>query len=458
VQIYGTGSEAVSPTRVGGGATEAPGTLRVGRNAKNTRAELAANSTLAEPAAANWRRKVLYAGNFAHLERSNNHGVSYANIGVPGGPADAPNACCDNDIVIDDTATAYHSLLYVNGALNNGVVRIFVRRASNNFAPSCSYTHDPAGAANNIVPDYPHIRLSRNYLYLTYNATGAGGGFVRMRRYSLAQMRNCQAVPVRTFTKTWTSIGGQRVWTPAEGAYNQTRMMWIHHETSSRIRIYEWLEANNFITSTTRNVAASSFTNPNCRGGTGNFDFIERSTAWSIAGFRTRCTIAVGSNQTRGGVLACYWNSAPVGPRPNGHIRSAHFSILTKNVLSQPHIWNRSYCFGYPAVTSNFRGAIGYSVAYGGRNGGNGPAVQGAVGMFDPFGRHFRRTAVGVAMRSDHRFGDYFTIHPYRGCRYWFGATSYAWDSSPVDNPNDVNARWVEFGREADQACWQRGQ
>ena len=450
--------ETVPATDIGRSSLRVPGTLVIGRNAKNTRAELAGNSTLAEPAAANWYGKVVYAGNFSHLERSTNHGVSYTNIAIPGGPTDAPTACCDNDIVIDNSGVAYHSLLYLNAAQTNGVVRIFVRRQANNFATSCSYTHDPAGANNNIVPDYPHIRLSKNYLYLTYNATGTGGGFVRIRRYTLSQMRNCQSVSVRSFTKNWTNIGGQRVWTPAEGAYDQTRMMWIHHETSSRVRIYEWLESSTSITSTTRNVQSSSFTNPDCRGGTGNFDFIERSTSYSIAGFRTRCTMAVGSNQPSGGVLACYWHSAPIGSQPNGHIRAAHFSITSKNVLSQPHIWSRNYCYGYPAVSSNLRGAIGYSLAYGGKNGGGGPAVQGAVGMFDTFGRNLKKSATGVAMRNDHRFGDYFTIHHYRGCRYWFGATSYAWDSSPVDNPNDVNARWVEFGREADQTCWQNGQ
>lgn len=445
-------------TSIGGAdLTEAAKDFIIGHNAKNPLAALAGNSTLAEPAAVNWRGKVLYAGNFDHLEWSSNHGVSYTKITVPGGPPDAPIACCDNDIVIDDKGVAYHSILYINSALTNGVVRIFVRPQGSNFTASCSYTHDPGGGLDNITPDYPHIALSKNYLYLTYNATGAGGGFARIRRYNLAQLRACQAVTVNTFTQNWGALG-QRVWTPAEGGYNQARMMWIQHESTNQIKIFEWLESSASVTSVLKTVQSSNFSNPDCRGGIGNFDFVERPTSWSIAGFRTRCTMAVGPDQPAGGVLACYWHSAATGNFPNSHVRAAHFSLTTKNLLSQPHIWNANYCFGYPVVTSNKRGAIGYSLAFGGKTGGGGPALKGAVGMFDTFGRNFTLSADGVAMRSDGRFGDYLTIHPYRGCSYWFGATSYAWKSQPVDSGTDVNARWVEFGRAADLACWKAGQ
>jgi len=198
-------------------------------------------------------------------------------------------------------------------------------------------------------------------------------------------------------------------------------------------------------------------------GGIGDFDFIERSTAWSIAGFRTRCTIARGANQPTG-VLACYWHSAPIGPFPQAHVRSAAFSLAGLGVVNQPHIWNPNACFGYPAVTGNILGDIGLSIAFGGRAGGGGTAANGFVGIDDPFtpGVGFFQTvfptASGVANRSDGRYGDYFTIHPYQTCDRWFGATNYAWDSAPVDSATDVNSRWVEFGRERYLACYRAAQ
>ncbi|MPZ58568.1 MAG: hypothetical protein GEU91_19165 [Rhizobiales bacterium] len=441
--------------------SETHGTLLIGRNAKNTRAEVSGNSTLAEPAAINNRGQVLYAGNFRHLEYSTNHGLSYADRTIPAGPADAPTVCCDNDMVIDDTTKiGFHSTLYVNGALTNGVVRIFVKRAANLGQTLCRYTIDPAGANNNILPDYPHIALSKNFLYLTINALPTSNtGFRRIYRFNLAQMRTCTRTAFTSFTHSSRFIG-QRIWVPAEGANNQTRMLWTQHDDSDTIRIFDWQESAAAPVQVLRNVQASNFSNPDCRGGTGNFDFIERSTAWSIAGFRTRSTVARGNHQPTG-LLAVYWHSAPIGGINQAHTRAAVFSLSGLGLLNQPHIFNQSFCFGYPAVTGNIFGDIGITLAWGGRAGGGGSAAHAGVGIDDDFtpGLGFfgsvRRTATGVANRSDGRFGDYFTIHPYQPCDRWFGATNYTWDSAPVDNANDVNARWVEFGREANLSCYQ---
>jgi hypothetical protein len=452
------------PTGVASDAlSEAPGTLRIGRNIKNTRAELAANSTLAEPAAVNNRNRVLYAGNFSHIERSSDHGVTYTAMAYSAGPADAPSVCCDNDMVMDDaTKIVFNSTLYVNGALTNGVVRIFVRRASD-FNTLCSYTIDPAGTANNILPDYPHIRLSRNFVYLSINALPTSGtGFRRMYRFNMADMKACRSAATRTFTQSST-IDGQRIWVPAEGAYNQTVMKWIHHKSANVIRVFTWPESSLSPTSVERTIQSSNFSNPDCRGGTGNFDFIERSTAWSIAGFRHRCTIARGVNQSAG-ILACYWNSAATGGITQAHVRSAIMRLSDNAVIAQPHVYNSSFCFGYPAVTGNILGDIGLSIAYGGRSGGGGTAVRAGVGISDNFSTGVGRfgsvttTATGVANRSDGRYGDYFTIHPYQTCDRWFGATNFAWDSAPVDNANDVNTRWIEFGREAHLSCYNAAQ
>ncbi|MPZ56600.1 MAG: hypothetical protein GEU91_08925 [Rhizobiales bacterium] len=442
---------------------ETHGTLLIGRNVKNTLAEAAGNSTLAEPAAINNRRRVLYAGNFRHIERSTNHGVTYVASSFPAGPADAPTVCCDNDMVMDDaTKIGFNSTLYVNPALTNGVVRIFVRPPSLGAA-NCFYTIDPAGRANNILPDYPHIAVSRNFLYLSINALPTTGtGFARMYRFNLAQMRSCAAVAFTTFTVSHATFG-QRVWVPAEGAYNQTRMLWTQHDNATTIRIFDWQEAAAAPVQVTRAVQASNFSNPDCRGGIGNFDFIQRSTAWSIAGFRTRSTVARGNHQPTG-LLAVYWHSAPTGGLTQAHVRAAVFSLAGLGLLNQPHIFNQNFCFGYPAVTGNIFGDIGLSIAWGGRAGGGGFAVRAGVGIDDDFtpglgffGTVFP-TAIGVANRSDGRYGDYHTIHPYQPCDRWFGATNYAWDSAPVDSAADVNARWVEFGREANLSCYEHAQ
>ena len=453
------GVRGVAPTEPGwANASELPNTLTIGKNRKNTLAEAAGNSTLAEPAAINNRNQVLYAGNFAHLERSTNHGLTYVALSIPAGPADAPIRCCDNDMTIDETTrTGFHSHLYINSAQTNGVVRIFVKSPTNLGTTLCSYTIDPAGAANNILPDYPHIAISNLNVYLTINGNPTvGANFARIYRFNKAQMRACQTTSTQTFTQPGGAIGA-RVWVPAGGGYPQSRMMWVQNETSTSMRVFNWNQADAAPTSVVRNVAPSVFVNPDCRGGIGNFDFIERSTAFSIAGFRTRCTMASGVDQATP-VLICYNFSAPQAGRPHAYLRGTTFRISDRVLISQPDIFSNNSCWGYPAMSSNTRGNLGMSLAFGGRTGGGGPAVRGVVLLRTLSGTSSVFASTGVANRSDGRYGDYSTIQRYQTCRAWFGATAYSWDSSPVDAANDVNARWVEFGREGDLPCYNAAQ
>ncbi len=443
----------IAPSEPGQNTSRAPDTLQIGRNNKNTSAENAANSTLAEPAAINNRAQVLYAGNFSHLEFSTNHGLTYAARTMPAGPADAPVLCCDNDMAMDDTTnTGFHVYLYINSALTNGVFRMFVKKPTDLGTTLCSYTIDPAGAANNIVPDYPHIAVSNLNVYVTIN----GGGFARIYRFNKNSMRNCLTTTVQSFTQSSTVVG-QRVWVPAGGAYDFPQMMWVQNDSATSMRVFNWNQSDAAPTSVVRSVANSVFTNPDCRGGTGNFDFIERSTAFGIAGFRTRCTMAKGVDQTVP-VLTCYNFSAPQAGRPHAYLRGTTFRVSDRVLIAQPDIFSNNSCWGYPSMQSNSRGNIGMALAFGGRNGGGGPAVRGVVRLktLSPASSVF--VSSGVANRSDGRYGDYMTTERYYGCRAWFGSTAYSWDSSPVDAANDVDARWVEFGREGDRACYNAAQ
>ena len=141
-----------------------PASLVIGRNNRNTNANNPAKgSTLAEPAAANNSRRVFAAGNFNHAEVSTNGGATWADVPLPAGPAAAPIVCCDHDVVIDDASrVTFHSTLYINAAVTTGAVRIFVRRVPP--LADCSYTVE--GPIANKLPDYPHIGLTKRFLYL----------------------------------------------------------------------------------------------------------------------------------------------------------------------------------------------------------------------------------------------------------------------------------------------------
>jgi hypothetical protein len=429
-----------------------PQNLIIGRNNRNTNANNPAKgSTLAEPAAANNALRVFAAGNFNHAEVSTNGGLTWADVPLPAGPAAAPIVCCDHDVLIDDARrVTFHSTLYINSALTTGAVRIFVRRVPP--AANCSYTVE--GPVANRLPDYPHIGITKRFLYLTTNNVGSAGGFARMTRFNLDQMSDCLTTSFTTFSQNFTTFG-QRVWVPAEGTNNIETMFWGQRDNATTFRIFSWNEAAGAPIQTTRVITTSSAAAPDCRGGVGNFNYI-RTIDTSLAGFGLRGTAAPGANGGPG-VLAFYFMVGPDAAHTQGHIHAAVFNLSGLGLLTQPHIFNNTSCFGFPVVTANKRGDIGISLAFGGRAGGGGTAAQGFVGIDDEFtpGIGFFQTvfltATGTHNRSDGRYGDYFTIHAYEPCEKWFTATNYGRLSTLLSG---INSRYIEFGRNQSLACY----
>jgi hypothetical protein len=245
----------------------APGTLIVVRN--NPNPPTLSQSTLAEPAAANNGAQVLATGNFSHFEVSTNGGVTWTKSTFRGGPADAPLDCCDNDVIHDrGRGVTFLSTLYVNNSLSHGVVRIFVFRNINTPA-NCSYDINPGNA---ILPDYPHLGKSNNFLYLTLNNTGTGGQ-AQIRRFNIDQMADCVGTTTNIVNLNDRATVGQRVVTPAEGAQETQYFSWA--ENATQIRIWSWPEASAAPSSVLRTISASNYTNPDCRGGTLNNDFTD---------------------------------------------------------------------------------------------------------------------------------------------------------------------------------------
>ena len=342
----------------------------------------------------------------------------------------------------------FWSVLYTTSSATNGVVRIFVRR-NMPAADSCSYTIDPGGTANNVLPDYPHLGLSDNFLYLTTNNTGGAGTQHQVRRFNIDQMADCVSASTNTFTSTGPG-GSQRVVTPVEGARDTMHWGWV--ETSTSFRIFSWPESTTTVSSALRSLThASAFVNPDCRGGVGNFDFIERSTAWSIAGFRLRGAVGAGR-------ISFYWNVGPDSSHPQGHVHAAVFREFDKALIAQPHIFNSGHCFGYPAVGVNDRGDLGLTIAAGGKAGGGGTAAQGFVGIDDSFTpgvgffQSLSLTAGGTHNRSDGRYGDYFTSRRQTPCGLAWAATNHALLNGTATA--NVNARYVEFVRGRDNTCY----
>jgi hypothetical protein len=426
--------------------------LSVPRNVPNSVAP-GVSSTLAEPATAADGRSAIYSGN-TYFSRTTDDGATWTQETIPGGPADAPNVCCDPDVVYSPaTDTIFNIMLYTNAAQTNGVVRIWVRddgnspHRSDGRTPSvdCTYTIDPGGAADNLLPDYPHIAVSDNFLYLsTNNITSGTWTSSQVRRYSLSELSTCSTAGSLVYTYTGTV--GQRVIVPVDGA--TSIMYWGLLDDSSTFRVFSWPESSTSITSVTRTLTtASNFTNPDCRGGTGNFDFIERATAWSITGFRLRGAVG-------GGRLAFLWPSNGTGGITNAHLRGIYlFTSTLDKAGADPAVWTGDRCFSFPAMSADSSGRVALVLAHGG--GTAATAAQTAVLLDDTvdntlFFPTYFTVAVGTHNRTDDRFGDYFTVHQGR-CGNTFVATGYALNGGTA--AANVNARYVGLQSDGVSSC-----
>jgi hypothetical protein len=454
-----------SKQRGGGAALDAPvgrpskmaaksKALFTTKNRRNTVAQQV-SLTLAEPAAAADEREVLYAGN-TYQSRSTDRGATWVNAGAyPAGPPDAPNVCCDPDVVhASNTDTTFNTIVYTNGtpltSPTNSVVRIFVRHGKISGGIDCSYDIDPGGTSDNIIADYPHIATSNKFLYLsTNNFSPTKWVGAQTRRFDLKQMSNCQQqVSSNTFTYDNTSIG-HRVHVPVENA--TTTMYWGQLDDATTFRIYSWPDSQTTPSQVTRSVASTEFTNPDCRGGTGDFDWIERSTSWTITGFRMRGAIA-------GRTVQFLWAAAPDSQHTQAHLHGAVFRTSDLALIAQPRVFNNNFCFGFPALGGNARGQYALSVAFGGDKVDNsGTSAQGAVAVDDASSAgysfpKFETTATGTHNSTDGRFGDYFTVRKNERCPNTWNATNYALSGGNMLAAN-VNARYVEFQSSKAHRC-----
>lgn len=410
-------------------------------------------SNLAEPAAVSEGRFAFMMGN-THSEYSGNGGLTWTDVPISGGPASAPNVCCDPDVVIDEArSTTFYIFLYLNNTGTDGAMRLFVRPHLPS-ANTCSYTWETTGS---VVPDYPHLGLSNNYLYFSWNNIGGGGWTnAQMYRYPIDLAANCQAL---TGGSVYTySTSPQKVFVPFQGA--RETMWWALLDgdltgTLSSIKTFWWNDSGSLFSQNT-DISTSTFANPDCRGGNGNFDFIERYTSYSSQGFRMRGTVAR-EPETGDEEVWIWWQAADDNTFPNALIRSATINADDRTLVGERHIWSSSSCFGYPAATTNKRGHIGMTLAAGGLNGGGGTAAQGYVGIIDDYNWPSVGTvylnASGTHNRSDGRFGDYFTARPFVPCNFAFTGANYALLAG-TDTFN-VNARFVQFMRERDLECYE---
>ena len=417
---------------------------------------------VAELVAVNNGAAAFAAGNCAHVEASGNSGFNWSPRPVTPGPLATPIICCDHDVMYDDsTRVVFHSSLYTNGDLSKTAVGLDVyQHMFSDTAPSCTYFLGPVTG----TIDFPHLGLTKNFLYISVNFVSGGSQTAFMLRYPKTALANCAGSSTLSTTGNFTSWAGsnegQKVWRPSRGTNIKHTMIWAHRINNTTLRIFKWDDtlpaANNF----TRNIPFSSSAAPgtNCAGGSNNTGYITAINT-SLIGFNFEGAVTDDK-------VYFYWQAGPAAsPMVQAHIDGVVIPLTggasvptVEFPVAYPHIFNSAYCMGFPEVTANKLGDLGMVLAYGGANAGGGGPVRLAVGVSDEF------TGLGLfdlvkepvslqfADRNpavNDRYGDYSSNHPSEPCEKWFVGTGYF-----LYTHGEVEQLFFEYGRHKHYRCW----
>ena len=427
-----------------GGAQE-PCSFRVFRNRGLTNA---GSSTTNEPSFGVNGRVAFYSGNW-YAAISGDAGLSFSfinpfdNFPADGNP-DPVNGgfCCDQIVYYERTRGLLLWLLQYQDDGNTNTQRLAVARSQadviNNNWIVYDFTPDNFGfAASGFSLDFPDLSVSDNFLYFSTNvftiSTGQFSGAV-VARFPLNEIARGQGLNYGYFSTP--DFGTLRC---THGAHD---IMWFaSHRTTSMITIWRWPENSRAISQTD---VSHDVYNQSDRG---------RMTAIDPGG---RNFAAFADDRILGawranGVLGFMWNVAQGGGFAFPHVWVLQLRETNFDIVRQEQIWNSQIAWLYPSVHPNEREHVGGTIALGGGN----IFPRAAAWIVDDCSSTFAplenlTIANGNIGPDLNRWGDYLTTRwhvPYSNS--WVGS-GYALLGPGGGGGNNVDPRYVWFGRERD--------
>jgi hypothetical protein len=402
-----------------------------------------------------------YTGNW-FAARTINGGKTWLYVNPYSGYSDF---CCDQVAFYDISRDMIGWLRM--GVPNGSGVNTFKLGISNNGGLSfATWTISPTqinSGWTNQWWDYPHIQLSADYMYLTWNMFNSSGFFVR----SVVLKINLDNL------KAWGSFAGSyyhtTAWStfvPVAGADHAMYFAsnWPNSAPqNSRLGIWRWYDDSGGLTMWTKTITAWTFTNRggmNCGAASG--DWLDRGDQRVLAGARYSIMNANLKYPGRK-VLGWWWNVAQGGSFPRPYIEAAAFYEDTMTQVpgnpGRPLMWSSGTCFAYPSVAPNTRQDIAIVMNYASSGDGYKPAV--GFGLSDdyqnaPPGWSISTLAKSTARPSDEKWGDYNSIRPfYPSGKAWVAVAHRIWPSS-VDCVSCTQPLFFAFGRERDRPSYFR--
>lgn len=243
--------------------------------------------------------------------------------------------------------------------------------------------------------DYPDLSVGDNFLYMSWDAgfgcpTGCRQGF-QVARTSLAGIQAGGTITIEfTDPPDATMAWGSHL---VQDTGNE--IFWAGHNSNSQMRVFSLAEGSN--TYFWRDVGISSWANNALSSTTPD------GLNW-LAGSGGFPGSAIIGGTRSGNQVWFAWNAGT-----NSTFQQPHIEMVTLdrgnnfNRIQQVQIWNNSYAFAYPSLSTNAcTGEVGLSFEFG----GNGNYENHVVGFWGDFVAYITTgTDVGTT-----RFGDYVSI------------------------------------------------
>jgi sugar lactone lactonase YvrE len=341
--------------------------------------------------------------------------------------------CCDQDVVYDPHFGVFvWEMMGVPDSSNQNSILLGVSTDASSW---WFYSFTPS-AVNSAWTgqwfDYPHLALSRDFLYVTSNIFSGPSSTATYAEDIVFQLPLQQMSLGQSFGYQYYSTNTVFAIEPVQGTAG-TMYLGTHLSTSS-FRIYAWTDNSTTIYNYDESIPAYTQTSQNgvCTAPNGynpcGFDDDRVKAGW------------VTSSE-----IGFAWDVAQGNGFSYPYVDVVTFSPTTFNYQGNPYIYNSNYAWMYPSITENTRGDLGFEVFLAG--GGHYPSIQ--VGMNDQYNGapppwYFYWGRTGEALGQS-RWGDFMTVRQFNSSgNAWIAAgyTSQAGDS--------VEPRYYVFGQAGD--------
>ncbi len=328
---------------------------------------------------------------------------------------------------------------------------------NNNFSTAWTCCWDLTSATFNLGNnwmDYPDLSVGTNFLYVSVDAVGAGGGLL-VARIPLTQIRDATALSIdyTTPSDSTSAYGSKLMQNTASAIY------WAGHavacnQNNATMRIFRLAEGSGQYSWSDVTIAcwrAGAYTSITPDG-----------TNWTSFASGPGSTI-LGATRTKGpprtpdslftAELWFAWSAPGGGNFPEPHIQLVRLDSSNLDVIQQTQIWNPDFAFQCISLATNSNFEVGMSLAFGG---GRKFEASHAVGIFGDLVVY----PSGFSDHSQNRWGDYLTVRQFNPDGRLFGAIGYeiklvdaSKSTSCGTSPGCfVDPHYVLFGRQSDLA------